>query len=352
MSAFAQQLICWHKQHGRHGLPWQGSRDPYAVWLSEIMLQQTQVSSVIPYYRRFLGSFPDIAALAAAEGDEVLAHWSGLGYYSRARNLHRAAQIMAEQHAGEFPREFEHIQALPGIGRSTAAAISAFAFGARRAILYGNVKRVLARYLAVAGYPGEKKVEDLLWRHAEALLPENGIEIYTQALMDLGATLCKRGKPECASCPVSADCIARQQGRQGVFPQPRPRKSLPEKATTMLLFMRQGEIFLEKRPPAGIWGGLWSFPESDGTEDAQRQGEMRFGFESGPPEPAPVMRHVFTHFRLHIQPLLINVRRIRPGARQQDGVWLTVDDAMEVAIPTPVRKLLAGLGRPERKGLS
>jgi A/G-specific adenine glycosylase len=341
-AGFAQRLILWHRQHGRHGLPWQGSRNPYAVWLSEIMLQQTQVSSVIPYYQRFLGRFPDIAALASAEEDEVLAHWSGLGYYSRARNLHRAAQIMVGKHLGEFPREFEQILELPGIGRSTAAAISAFAFGARRAILDGNVKRVLARYLAVAGYPGEKKVEDALWRHAEALLPETGIEIYTQALMDLGATLCKRGKPDCASCPVSEDCAASQQGRQAEFPQPRPRKALPEKATTMLIFMHRGEIFLEKRPPAGIWGGLWSFPESDEVEDARQHADMRFGFETDSPEARPAMQHVFTHFRLHINPLLLNVRRIQPRARQQAGVWLTIEDAMEAAIPTPVRKLLAG----------
>ena len=341
-AAFAQRLILWHKQHGRHGLPWQGSRDPYAVWLSEIMLQQTQVSSVIPYYRRFLGCFPDIAALASAEEDEVLAHWSGLGYYSRARNLHRAAQIMAEKHFGEFPREFGQILALPGIGRSTAAAISAFAFGERREILDGNVKRVLARYLAVAGHSGEKKVEALLWRHAEALLPETGIKIYTQSLMDLGATLCKRSKPDCSSCRVSEDCAACQQGSQAECPQPRPRKVLPEKATTMLIFMHRGEIFLEKRPPAGIWGGLWSFPESDEAEDARQHADMRFGFETGSPEARPAMQHVFTHFRLHIHPLLLNVRRIQPRARQQAGMWLSIEDAMAAAIPTPVRKLLAG----------
>jgi A/G-specific adenine glycosylase len=340
---FSRRLILWHKQHGRHGLPWQGSRDPYAVWLSEIMLQQTQVSSVIPYYLRFLGRFPDIAALAAAEQDEVLANWSGLGYYSRGRNRHRAAQIMAEKHAGQFPREFEQILALPGIGRSTAAAIGAFSFGTRRAILDGNVKRVLARYLAVTGCPGEKKVEDILWRHAEELLPEAEIEIYTQALMDLGATVCTRGKPDCAACPVNADCIAHQQGRQAEFPQPRPRKALPEKTATMLLFMHQGEIFLEKRPPAGIWGGLWSFPEIAGAEDALQHGETRFGFEADQAEARPPMKHVFTHFRLNINPLLINVRRIQPMARQQEGLWLTIEDAMEGAIPTPVRKLLAGL---------
>lgn len=343
MSAFARQLIRWQKQYGRHGLPWQGKRDPYAVWLSEIMLQQTQVSSVILYYQRFLDRFPDISTLAAAQEDEVLAHWSGLGYYSRARNLHRAAQTMTEQHAGEFPREFEQILALPGIGRSTAAAISAFCFGERRAILDGNVKRVLARFLALDGYPGEKKQEAVLWRHAEDLLPESSIEIYTQALMDLGATICTRSKPLCMDCPVRNDCIANQQGRQKELPQPRLRKISPEKTTTMLLFVRQGEIFLEKRPPAGIWGGLWSFPEMDGADDVLQHCDSRFGFEVCKPEVRPVMRHVFTHFRLYINPLLINVGRIRHGARQQGGVWLPVEDAMEAAIPVPVRKLLAGL---------
>lgn len=340
MSEFAQQLIRWQRRHGRHGLPWQGSNDPFRVWLSEIMLQQTQVSSVIPYYLRFLERFPDMAALAAASQDEVLAHWSGLGYYSRARNLHRAAQIVAENHAGVFPREFEQILALPGIGRSTAAAISAFAFGARRAILDGNVKRVLTRYLAVAGYPGDKKVEDLLWHHAEDLLPDAEIEIYTQALMDLGATLCTRSKPVCLHCPLHEACSARQQGLQSEFPQSRPRKVLPEKSTTMLLFVHQGEIFLEKRPPVGVWGGLWSFPEGDGADHES------FGFETDLPEARPAMRHVFTHFRLNIQPLLFKVRRVQPHARQQEGVWLTIEDAMEAAIPTPVRKLLAGLRKP------
>lgn len=343
MPAFAQRLILWQKHHGRHGLPWQCSRDPYAVWLSEIMLQQTQVATVIPYYQRFLERFPDIASLAAADLDEVLSHWSGLGYYTRARNLHRAAQAMAENHAATFPREFEQILALPGIGRSTASAISAFSFGERRAILDGNVKRVLARYLAVEGHPGERKVEDVLWHHAESLLPETGIEAYTQALMDLGATLCTRSKPACASCPVSADCVACQQGRQAEFPQPRPRKALPEKTIAMLLFMRQGKIFLEKRPPTGIWGGLWSFPESDNAENTLHLGETRFGFDSDSPVAGPAILHVFTHFRLHIQPLLINVREIRPGVRQQEGTWLTIGDALAAAIPTPVRKLLAGL---------
>lgn len=340
MLDFSASLIAWQKTHGRHGLPWQGGRDPYAVWLSEIMLQQTQVSSVIPYYQRFLASFPDIATLAAASQDQVLAHWSGLGYYSRARNLHRAAQLIVEHHAGAFPCDFEHILSLPGIGRSTAAAISAFAFGMRRAILDGNVKRVLARYFAVAGYPGEKSIEAMLWLRAEELLPHVGIEIYTQALMDLGATVCTRGKPLCELCPVSAACQARQQGLQALLPHARPRKALPERETTMLLLLRQGEVFLEKRPPAGIWGGMWSFPEAAQEEDPQQVCLMRFGFETEMLKPLPRVRHVFTHFRLQILPQALAVSTAQLQACQPGGMWFSLDAALEAAIPAPVRELL------------
>lgn len=345
MSDFAARLVCWQQSHGRHDLPWQGSRDPYLVWLSEIMLQQTQVSSVIPYYQRFLARFPDLPALAAASQDEVLACWSGLGYYSRARNLHRAAQLVMERHGGVFPHGFEQTLALPGIGRSTAAAIGVFAFGARRAILDGNVKRVLARYFALEGHPGVKGVEALLWQHAETLLPQRDVEAYTQGLMDLGATICARSRPRCGECPVGRDCLARHQGRQNELPSPRPRKALPEKVTAMLLILHQGEIFLEKRPPAGIWGGMWSFPEIAPGEDPRQACLTRFGFETGQPEPRPPLRHVFTHFRLNIQLLLCNVRQIQSRACQQEGLWLTVEDAMEAAIPAPVRKLLLLYGK-------
>ncbi len=351
MSAFADRLTRWQQAHGRHDLPWQGGRDPYAVWLSEIMLQQTQVSSVIPYYQRFLASFPDIAALAGASQDEVLAHWSGLGYYSRARNLHQAARQVVERHGGVFPAEFEQILALPGIGRSTAAAISAFAFGMRRAILDGNVKRVLARYFAVEGHPGAKGVEALLWQHAEALLPQQGLEAYTQGLMDLGATVCTRSRPRCGACPVGKDCLAHHQGRQNELPSPRPRKALPERETSMLLLLCQGEVFLEKRPPAGIWGGMWSFPEIAPDADPRQACLARFGFETGLLEALPAMQHNFTHFRLHIRPQCMEVRGAQPQARQPGGVWLGLHEALGAAIPAPVRKLLllcgkSGAGKP------
>lgn len=310
------------------------------MWLSEIMLQQTQVSSVIPYYQRFLERFPDMATLAAASQDEVLAHWSGLGYYSRARNLHRAAREVMERHGGTFPTDVGLMLALPGIGRSTAAAIGAFAFGMRMAILDGNVKRVLARHFAVEGHPGERRVETLLWQYAEELLPRQGIEAYTQGLMDLGSSICTRSRPRCGECPLAGDCLALHQGRQNELPSPRPRKVLPERETTMLLLQRQGELFLEKRPPAGIWGGMLSFPEIAANEDPRQVCLARFGFEAGAPQPMPLMRHTFTHFRLHIQPQCLVVQGVRPQALQGGGMWLGVEDALGAAIPTPVRKLL------------
>lgn len=348
LADFARRLILWQAQHGRHGLPWQQSREPYGVWLSEIMLQQTQVSSVIPYYLKFMARFPDLPALAAASLDEVLACWSGLGYYSRARNLHRAAREMVDKHQGIFPREYEHILALPGVGRSTAAAISAFSFGARRAILDGNVKRVLTRYFAVEGYPGQQAVEADLWQKAEALLPDEGIEIYTQSLMDLGATVCTRSKPRCESCPVSEDCQARQQNRQAELPGRKPRKALPDKETTLLIFVRQGKVYLEKRPPTGIWGGMWSFPEISPealiAQEIRQVCLTRFGFEAEISNTRlPPIRHTFTHFRLNISPLLLDVERIQSGVMQSSGIWQEIGEALESGIPAPTRKLLKAI---------
>lgn len=343
MSEFASLLITWQRQHGRHGLPWQGTRDPYCVWVSEIMLQQTQVSTVVPYYQRFLATFPDIASLAATDEDAVLQHWSGLGYYSRARNLHAAAQAIMARHAGTFPQDFEHILALPGIGRSTAAAISAFAFGERRAILDGNVKRVFARYFGIEGFTGDKRVENMLWEQAEALLPQRGIEIYTQALMDLGATLCMRSRPACAACPLRSDCSALAQNRVKELPTPRPKKALPQRATTMLVLRHQGEILLEKRPPSGIWGGLWSFPEIEDMTDAARFCDERFGLTVTAGTALPAFDHTFTHFKLRIMPQQFAVTHALPHAAQPGQMWLTLEDALEAAIPTPARKVLLAL---------
>jgi A/G-specific adenine glycosylase len=342
-STFAQRLIAWQRTHGRHDLPWQGA-DAYRVWLSEIMLQQTQVATVIPYYQHFTASFPTIAALAAATEEQVLAHWSGLGYYARGRNLHRAAQIIAEKHHGEFPREFEKILELPGVGRSTAAAICALAYHERRAILDGNVKRVLARYCGIAGWAGDKEVETKLWQQAEALLPQRDIAAYIQAQMDLGATLCTRSKPKCGECPVRSDCVAYQGGRVRELPTPRPRKVVPERYTTFLLLMHGNDILLEKRPGTGIWGGLWCPPQFD-DEAAAKDWFVQNGMDASHGERLATFTHTFTHFKLHITPLNIHLARKPLRAAQPGSVWLDVDEALRAAIPTPVRSLLQELNR-------
>lgn len=337
---FAHRLIAWQQRQGRHDLPWQNTRDPYRIWLSEIMLQQTRVETVIPYYQRFLARFPDLAALATAPLDEVMAHWAGLGYYSRARNLHAAARLLMDRHGGVFPRERTAIQALPGIGRSTAAAIAAFAFGQRCAILDGNVKRVLARVFGVEGWPGEKTVEDRLWQLAESLLPERDIHAYTQGLMDLGAGPCARRRPDCSACPFSAACEAHRLGLEAEIPGARPKKSLPEKSTTMLVLLHAGAVLLEKRPPSGIWGGLWSLPECSPDEDPVRAA-VRLGYRGRAGDGGAAFSHVFTHFRLHIQPWLMAVEA--PVKAGEPGcIWLPLADLDGAAVPAPVRKILLG----------
>lgn len=343
MASFAAKVIAWQRRHGRHDLPWQGTRDPYAIWIAEVMLQQTQVATVIPYYQRFLARFPGVAILAAADLDAVLAHWSGLGYYSRARNLHRAAGIVVREHGGRFPADFSGVSALPGIGRSTAAAICAFAFGERRAILDGNVKRVFARYFAECGYPGDRRVEERLWRKAERLLPRSEIAAYTQGLMDLGAGVCIRGRPECVRCPLRSGCRARQRGLTGKLPTPRPRKALPHRATTMLVLQHAGEILLEKRPASGIWGGLWCFPEMTTDEPVEQACRRRFGARVGAVAAMPAVQHGFTHFSLTIQPQRVRVSRFEPRAGEPGTIWLSVDDAQAAAVPAPVKRILASL---------
>lgn len=342
MSDFAKRLIRWQKQHGRHDLPWQDA-DVYRVWLSEIMLQQTQVATAIPYYLRFVGRFPEVAALAAASEDDVLAHWSGLGYYSRARNLHRAAQVVMQQHGGRFPRSFDDILELPGIGRSTAAAISVFAFHQRRAILDGNVKRVLARYFAIKGFTGEKKVEATLWSKAEGLLPVRELASYTQGLMDLGATVCVRSKPQCEACPVHEDCMAYRKKLVAQIPAPRPRKALPERRATFLLLVNGNDILLEKRPGNGIWGGMWCLPQLDGLPKENASQFQCYGLNPAKALTLPAFAHTFTHFRLHIMPLLWQVKRMPKGVKNQGKIWLDKEEAIHAAIPAPVRKLLCQL---------
>ncbi len=344
MSAFARAVVRWQRRHGRQSLPWQGTRDPYAIWLAEIMLQQTQVAAVVPYYLRFRGRFPDIASLAAADEDEVLRLWSGLGYYTRARNLQRAAELVVERHGGEFPRTLAEIGKLPGIGRSTAAAIAGFAFGARAAILDGNVKRVLVRHFTIAGFPGIPAVERRLWALAESLVPVRDNAAYIQGLMDLGATVCTARNPQCARCPVRTTCGARAANRVAELPAPRPRRRVPTRHTMMLILRCGGEVLLEKRPSVGVWGGLWSFPEVGSDDDAVEASGRRYGCEIAGVARLGGLRHGFTHFTLEITPLLASVRRLRPRAAQPGVLWLPVEDALGAAVPVPVRKLLTALG--------
>lgn len=342
MEEFSARIIAWQCMHGRHALPWQGA-GAYQVWLAEVMLQQTQVATVIPYYQRFVACFPHIAMLAAATEDEVLTLWSGLGYYSRARNLHQAAQLIMQHHGGEFPRAYDVIMTLPGIGRSTAAAICALAFHERRAILDGNVKRLLARHRGIAGYPGEKKVEALLWQHAQASLPTHDIAVYTQGLMDMGALLCTRSQPQCGVCPVHEDCAASLDGRVAQLPTPRPRKTLPEKACTLLLLLHGCDILLEKRAPSGIWGGLWCPPQLDAGANVMEYCMRHLHAEVEETATLPAFTHTFTHFKLHITPQLLRIQRQAGKVEEKGYMWLDVQDALRGAIPAPVRKILREL---------
>jgi len=338
---FSSRLIDWQRQHGRHDLPWQNTRDAYRIWLSEIMLQQTQVSTVIPYYTRFLERFPTIEALAQAPLDSVLEPWAGLGYYARARNLHRCAQVIVADYGGKFPHDPQAIAELPGIGRSTAAAISAFAYGTRTAILDGNVKRVLARCFGVEGFPGAAQTEKEMWLLADALLPPVHIEAYTQGLMDLGSTVCSRRKPFCAACPMHEMCIARLDGRQAELPVARPRKVLPERETTLLLLTDGKRILLERRPPVGIWGGLLTLPEggvAEVRELARRHGFRLIGMCS-----LASLKHTFSHFHLHIQPLLCTVEVTACLVAETGWQWLDYGEVETAALPTPIKRLLVTL---------
>ncbi len=338
MPSFAQRLIDWHRRHGRHDLPWQGTDDPYRVWLSEIMLQQTQVSTVIPYYARFLARFPTLADLAAAPVDEVMALWSGLGYYARARNLHQCAQAIIAAHAGHFPRTPAEIARLPGIGQSTAHAIAVFCFGARAAILDGNVKRLLCRCFAIEGSGAQ--VDNRLWQLAESLLPKQQVATYIQAQMDMGATICTRTKPRCVVCPVTSACVALAGNRVAELPTPKPRRAIPQQEV-VLLVIRQGDcVLLEERPPSGIWGGLLSLPELPEGDDAAHFCAQQLKLRIDAISPAPTFQHSFTHFRLSIQPLICETRsRGKPPVGYR---WLDRKDWAGAALPAPIRKILDG----------
>jgi len=337
-------LLAWFDHHGRHDLPWQHPRNPYRVWVSEIMLQQTQVSTVIPYFERFMARFPSITRLANASQDEVLHLWTGLGYYARARNLHRAAQLIRDEHQGRFPREFDTVLALPGIGRSTAGAILAQALDQRYAILDGNVKRVLTRYYAISGWPGSKAVENRLWELAEAATPSHRVADYTQAIMDLGATVCGR-TPDCDVCPLNATCQAFAAGNPRAYPTPKPRKALPVRKTTMLMLQNpQGLVLLQQRPAAGIWGGLWSLPECPPDWDPAEYCEVSLGLVMHQPEPGAPLRHTFSHFHLDISTLHARVVPLGQAVMEgQPQVWYNCRQPDARGLPAPVKTLLENL---------
>lgn len=341
-ATFAPRLLAWYDRAGRHDLPWQQPRSAYRVWLAEVMLQQTQVATVIPYFERFIARFPDFPALAAAPADDVLALWAGLGYYARARNLHAAAQRIVAEHGGAMPCTLEEVQALPGIGRSTAAAILAQAEGQRHAILDGNVKRVLARHGAIAGWPGQPKVAQQLWALSESLLPAARMADYTQAIMDLGATLCTARAPACTRCPVVADCGAYRQQAVAGYPSPRPAKARPLRQARLLLIENDsGAVLIERRPPSGIWGGLWCPPLCQDEESPEQALRERYGLQLRAQAALPPLRHAFTHFELELQPLRVQVAARADGVREQaDQLWLKLSAETWPGLPAPVLKIL------------
>jgi A/G-specific adenine glycosylase len=338
---FAARVLRWYDDHGRKDLPWQNSGDPYRIWISEIMLQQTQVQTVIPYYTRFMHRFPDVHALADAQLDEVLQHWSGLGYYARARNLHHAAEIIRDEHHGNFPAAIEDVSGLPGIGRSTAGAILALAFGQRHPILDGNVKRVLARHAAVEGWPGRTAVAKQLWELAGTRTPAERVGDYTQAMMDLGATLCTRSTPACATCPVNGDCIALSCNDVERFPGRKPKKEKPLRVTTMVLAVADGAVYLERRPASGIWGGLWSFPEVSDVGDWCTE---RLNAEAVAVENWDSLRHSFSHYDLDIAPVVVRIDAVSSKvADYDDSTWYRPGDAPPGGIAAPVMRLIETL---------
>jgi A/G-specific adenine glycosylase len=345
---FTQGLLRWFDLHGRKNLPWQQSPTPYRVWVSEVMLQQTQVATVIPYYQRFMTRFPGVESLAAAPEDEVLHLWTGLGYYARARNLRSCAHVLVQQYGGEFPAAIEAVQALPGIGRSTAAAILALSRGERHAILDGNVKRVLARVYGIAGDPSSAPVLAALWRQAEACTPGERVGAYTQAIMDLGATVCTRSRPACTVCPMSDRCVAAREGRQAELPGAKPRRARRAHAATLLIAETGAAdaraILLERRPAPGIWGGLWSLPQFESEADALDWGRRHLDGIERSTEQLAAIDHAFTHFDLRLTPVRV---RCRPAAAVRDGeqLWYTLAAPPRVGLPQPVRELIDRLGR-------
>lgn len=344
-NSFAERLLTWWDQHGRKDLPWQFNKTPYRVWVSEIMLQQTQVASVIGYYQRFMESFPSVQALAEAHEDSVLEHWAGLGYYARARNLHKAAKIINGEYQGEFPNTLDDITALPGIGRSTAGAILSIALNQRAPILDGNVKRVLCRHQAIRTWSGERQTEKHLWTLAAQFTPAERVDHYTQAIMDLGATLCTRSKPKCNECPMQNDCLAFEQDLQTELPVSKPKKSIPLKHTRVLHIQNEmGEILFEKRPPAGIWGGLYSLPEASvdtSLEDIKAMCSKEFNLKPESVVEQQSFVHTFSHYKLEIQPLLISAEQTAAKVSESDQYrWQSLGESNSIGLPAPIEKYL------------
>lgn len=344
MKTFQSQVLHWYDQYGRKNLPWQQNKTAYRVWISEIMLQQTQVTTVIPYFKKFMQHFPDVNALANAHIDEVLHVWTGLGYYSRARNLHHAANRIVDEFSGKLPDNLDDLQTLSGIGRSTAGAILALAYHKKAAILDGNVKRVLTRHFAVEGWPGDNRVAKQLWSIAENLTPEKRVADYTQVMMDLGATVCTRSKPKCHVCPLHQTCVAFQENRQQELPHKKPKKALPERQVFMMLLQHDHDVLLEKRPNIGIWGGLWSLPECQSVEDITTIAKEKYACTTGKPLQLPSFRHTFSHFHLDITPVLLNVKTLSPEMMENEQIiWYNTSKQPTIGLPQPIKKLLASV---------
>ncbi len=339
-SWFSKQVLKWYAIHGRHDLPWKQAINPYRVWVSEIMLQQTQVFTVIPYFEKFMNTFPTVAALAKANIDEVLQHWAGLGYYARGRNLHKTAQQIIKHHQGKFPQTVDELVLMPGIGPSTAGAIIAQAFDKKATICDGNVKRVLSRFHCVEGALGQKEVELTLWELADSYTPDKQVADYTQAIMDIGATICTRSKPNCPHCPLKSRCAAFKHNQQTLYPQRRKTKKIPTRQTFMLYAKnKEQDILLEQRPEKGIWGGLYSLPEFE-SEKSMQAFIRNLGLTKPPLQPLPQIKHTFTHYHLLIDPILLNIEKTTSKATAPSLRWVKAKDLKKLGLPAPIKKLL------------
>ena len=348
---FSQQVLDWYQRYGRKTLPWQLDKTPYTVWLSEVMLQQTQVATVIPYFERFIARFPTVSDLAAAPLDEVLHLWTGLGYYARARNLHKAAKMVVDQHGGIFPENFEDVAALPGVGRSTAGAVLSLSLGKHFPILDGNVKRVLARCYAVDGWSGKKEVENRLWQISEDVTPAAGVSQFNQAMMDLGAMVCTRSKPKCELCPLQHGCIATAHNSWANYPGKKPKQTLPERTGWLLLMQQEQHVWLEQRPPVGLWGGLYCFPQFN-TEDELRQAVRQRGLDDRHLQQMVAFRHTFSHFHLDIVPMWLELPSASGAMDEGSGLWYNLAQPPSVGLAAPVERLLQQLRQPQQMALS